>query len=274
MEQKTVVITGITGAIGKATAIEFAKNNCRLILMGRDAGKVSGVRNEIRELTGSDNLDIAIADLSETKSIRRAVQEIKGKYSKLDVLINVAGVYKNKRLENSAGLEYMFATNHLGPFVLTNELLDLLESGNGRIINISAPSTTKINFDDLQGKSKFSPGFLGAFGASKMMNIMFTYALARRLKGTGASTIVFHPGLVKSGLTDEMPAFLNYMFKMISGKPDKAARMIRQLAFEKDFNSKNGKFFQFQGKELKSSKYSYDQEIQEKLWVLSEQLAK
>jgi NAD(P)-dependent dehydrogenase (short-subunit alcohol dehydrogenase family) len=273
MEQKTVLITGVTGTIGKAAATELAKDNCRLILLGRDMGRLSAVKSEIAALTGNNDLDIYVADLSEPESIRQTVRNIKRKYTYLNVLVNVAGVFKNKRLENSAGLEYMFATNHLGPFVLTNELLDLLKSGKGRIINISAPSTTKINFDNLQGKNKFSTGFLGLFGASKMMNIMFTYALARRLDGSGVSAIVFHPGLVKSGLTNEMPAILDFIFKRISSKPDKAAGMIRHLAFEEEFESKNGKFFQFQGKEIKSAKYSYDQGLQEKLWTISEQLS-
>jgi len=181
MEEKIVLVTGVTGAIGKAAAIELAKNNCRLILFGRDSGRLTEVKSEIADLTGNDNLDLSIADLSEPKSVRLAVSEIKKKYSSLNALLNVAGIFKNRRLENSAGLEYMFATNHLGPFILTIELLDLLKSARGRVVMVSAPSTTKINFNDLQGKNKFSAGFLGSFGASKMMNIMFTYALARRL---------------------------------------------------------------------------------------------
>ena len=273
MEQKTVLITGITGAIGKAAAIEFAKNNCRLILSGRDTDRVSAVKSEIEALTGNHDLDIAIADLSEPQSIRLAVQVIKKKYNSLNGLLNIAGIFKSRRLENSAGLEYMFATNHLGPFVLTNELLDLLKSGKGRIVTVAAPSTTKINFNDLQGKNKFSSGFLGSFGASKMMNIMFTYALARRLNGSGVTANVFHPGLVRSGLTDEMPAIMNFLFKVISGKPDKPAGMLYRLVTGKEFENVNGKFYQFDGKEISSSKYSYDTDIQEKLWSISEKLS-
>ena len=157
-----------------------------------------------------------VADLSEPQSILKATAEIKAKYTFLNTLINVAAIFRRDRLENSMGLEYMFATNHLGPFILTNELLELLKSSKpSRIVTVSAPSTTKIKFEDLQGKKKFSAGFMGAFGATKMMNLMFTYALAKRLEGTGVTANVFHPGLVKSNLTREMPALMNFIFKKI-----------------------------------------------------------
>jgi NAD(P)-dependent dehydrogenase (short-subunit alcohol dehydrogenase family) len=209
--KKTVLVTGATGAIGKATAIELAKNNCAVILLGRNADKLSKVKSEIIQATNNNDIEAVIADLSEPKSIRKAVTEIKTKYNSLNALINVAAIFTKNRSENSQGLEYTFATNHLGPFILTNELLDLLKAGKpARVVTVSAPSITKINFDDINGKKKYSPGFMGAFGASKMMNIMFTYALARRLEGTGVTTSVFHPGLVKSELTKDMPKLLYY----------------------------------------------------------------
>lgn len=275
MVNKTVLITGVTGAIGKATALELAKNNCQLILLGRNAEKLSSVKSDLTQATGNINIDVVVADLSELKSIKQAVAEIREKYSSLNALVNVAAIFKSKRLENSSGLEYMFATNHLGPFVLTTEALDLLKAGKpSRVVTVSAPSVTKINFDDISGRKKFSAGFMGAFGASKMMNLMFTYALARRLEETGVTTSVFHPGLVKSNLTNEMPAFLNSIFKLISNKPDKAAKMLCRLAIDKEYQNSNGIFIRVDGKEIKSNNYSYDRELQEKLWRLSEQLVK
>ena len=269
---KTILITGATGAIGKATALEFAQHNCQVILLARNAEKLAMVKNEIINATGNEDVDFVVADLSEPKSISTAVEEIKKKYTSLDALINVAATFIKNRKENSQGNEYMFATNHLGPFVLTTKLLDLLKAGKpSRIITVSAPSTTKINFDDINGKQKFSAGFLGAFGASKMMNLMFTYALARRLEGTGITTSVFHPGLVKSDLTNEMPAFLNFIFKQISAKPDKAAKMLCSLALDKKYENSNGTFIKVNDQEIKSSAYSYDKNLQEKLWNLSEE---
>jgi NAD(P)-dependent dehydrogenase (short-subunit alcohol dehydrogenase family) len=271
---KTVLLTGATGAIGRATAMELAKNKCSLILVGRDAEKLNNVRSEISNSTKNNDIYIIVGDLSEPTSIKQVVAEIMKKYSFLNALINIAAIFKSHRLENSEGIEYMFATNHLGPFILTNELLDLLKAGKpARIVTVSAPSTTRINFDDINGKKKFSAGFLGAFGASKMMNIMFTYSLSRRLEGTGVTTSVFHPGLVKSNLMSEMPTLLNLIFKSISSPPDIAAKMLCSLAIDDKYESSNGTFYKFDGKEIKSNKYSYDKDLQEKLWTISEQLS-
>jgi NAD(P)-dependent dehydrogenase (short-subunit alcohol dehydrogenase family) len=115
---------------------------------------------------------------------------------------------------------------------------------------------------------------LSAFGGSKTMNLMFTYAIARRLQGTGVTATVLHPGVVKSDLTTEMPAILKFIFGLFAGKADKAASMLTALATESKYENVNGKFFKYDGKELKSSSYSYDQTLQEKLWGISEQLAK
>ena len=272
--KRTVLITGATGAIGKATALEFAKNNCIVILLGRNREKLSRVKSDIIQATNNNDIETVVAELSEPISIRKAVAEIKSKYNSLNALVNVAAIFKKQRTENSQGLEYMFATNHLGPFILTNELIDLLKAGKpSRIITVSAPSTTKINFDDINGNKKFSAGFLGAFGASKMMNIMFTYALARRLEGTGVTASVFHPGLVKSDLTKDMPKLLYYIFKTISSVPGKPAKMLCSLAIDTKYENLNGKFLKYDGKEIKSSKYSYGKELQEKLWTISEELS-
>lgn len=272
--KKTVLVTGATGAIGKATAMELVKNNCQVILLGRNAEKLNKVKSEITASTDKTDIDIVIADLGEPASIRKATTELKKKYTAINALINVAAIFKKERAVNSQGHELMFATNHLGPFVLTNELLDLLKAGkSARVVTVSAPSTTKIKFDDLSSKNKFSGGFLGAFGASKMMNLMFTYALARRLEGTGVTTSVLHPGLVKSDLTNEMPAFLRFIFKLTSGSPDKAARMLCKLAIDEQYANSNGTFYKFTGKEIKSSVYSYDKDVQEKLWSVSTESA-
>ena len=272
--KKKVLITGVTGSIGRATAMELAKNNCHVILLGRDSGKLNSVRSELIQATGNSDIEAYVADLSESESIRKAVAEIKGIHSSLNALINVAAIFKTHRFENSKGYEYMFATNHLGPFILTNELLDLLKAGKpARVLTVSAPSTTKVNFDDLSGKKRFSNGFLGAFGSSKMMNLMFTYALARRLEGTGVTANVFHPGLIKSGLLKESPKLMYYFFRVVSSQPDKAAQMLCNLVLDSRYESINGRFFRFDGKEIKSNRYSHDEVLQEKLWLMSEQLS-
>jgi NAD(P)-dependent dehydrogenase (short-subunit alcohol dehydrogenase family) len=273
--KKTVLITGATGAIGRATAIELAKHNCTVILLGRDAGKLSRVRSEIMQASNNKEIKIVVADLSEPRSVKQAVADIKKNHQSLNALINVAAIFTKDRRENSEGLEYTFATNHLGPFILTTGLIDLLKAGGpARVVTVSAPSTTKVNFDDINGRTKYSSGFMGAFGASKTMNIMFTYALSRRLKQSGITTSVFHPGLVKSELIKDMPKLLYYIFKSISSPPEKAAKMLCELATGKQYEKTNGTFIRYDGKQIQSNKYSNNTELQEKLWVLSEDLSK
>jgi NAD(P)-dependent dehydrogenase (short-subunit alcohol dehydrogenase family) len=136
---------------------------------------------------------------------------------------------------------------------------------------VAAPSFNKLNFDDLQGEKKFSA--LTLFGASKMANLLFTYALARKVQGTGVTTTVLHPGAVKSELTNDMPAFIKFIFWLLSSSADKPAKMLQQLSLAPEFASANGKFYKFDGKELKPSEYSSDKTVQDKLWQVSEELS-
>jgi NAD(P)-dependent dehydrogenase (short-subunit alcohol dehydrogenase family) len=271
--KKTILISGVTGAIGGTAALEIAKTGANVVLLARDKGKLAQLKNDIVQKTGNSNIDILLVDLSSIASIKNAVKEFKQKYTRLDALVNVAAVYNGNRSTTIDNLESMFAINHLAPFILTTELLDLLKaSGAARVVTVSAPSTTKLNFDDLQSEKKYSA--LNAFGGSKMMNLMFTYALARRIEGTGVTATVMHPGVVKSNLTNEMPAILKFIFGLFAGKPDAAAQRLSSLATDAQYANANGKFFKYDGKEMKSSSYSYDQSLQEKLWSTSEQLAK
>ncbi len=270
--KKTVLISGVTGAIGGAAALEIANTGANVVLLARNKSKLEQLKKEIIEKSGNRDIDILVADLSEIASIKNATKEFKQKYGRLDALVNVAAIYSGKREITKDNLESMFAVNHVAPFILANELIGLLKESKGRVVTVSAPSTTKLNFDDLQGEQKFSA--LNAFGASKMMNLMFTYSLARHLEGTGVSASVLHPGVVKSNLTDEMPTIIKFIFGLIAGKPDAAAKMLSALAVDTQYENTNGKFFKYNGKEMKSSTYSYDKNLQEKLWTLTEKIVK
>jgi NAD(P)-dependent dehydrogenase (short-subunit alcohol dehydrogenase family) len=172
------------------------------------------------------------------------------------------------------GFEEMFAANHLGPFLLTNLLLELLQAavpvnGAARVLNISAPSTTRLNFDDLQGERNFNS--LHAFGATKMANLLFTFALARRLDNTGITVNAIHPGLARSGLLKEASMFLRLFTRLVSKPPQKVTESIARVAFAPEFEKTTGKFFHA-GKEIKAPAYAYDRAAQERLWQISEEL--
>ena len=194
------------------------------------------------------------------------------KHDRLDVLINTAAVYKSQREMTPDGLEMMFATNHIGPFLLTNLLLDKLKtSAPARVLVVTAPSTTSLDFDNLQGEKRFSS--LQAFGVTKMCNLLFTYELSRRLEGTGVTVNAVHPGLVKSGLMKEAPLMMRWLTQLASKTPEKAAASLASLASASEMAGVTGKFFK-DGKAIESNQYSHDQVIQRQLWDVSVALTK
>ena len=161
----------------------------------------------------------------------------------------------------------MFATNHLGPFLLTNLLLDKLKnSASARVLSITAPSTTPLNFDDLQGEQNINA--YTAFGASKMCNLLFTYELARRLEGTHVTANAIHPGLVKSGIMKEAAPPIRWFTYLISTAPRKAAETPVYYASSPEVEGMTGLFFR--GRQvIQSNSYSTNVEVQKQLWDVS-----
>lgn len=271
MSQRVFLVTGATSGIGRAIAFGLAKTGEAVLLVARDAEKRNAIYEEIMGEIQNPNVDALTCDLSSLGSIRILAAQVQAKYPKIDVLINTAAVVKRGRKTNVDGHEMMFVTNHLGPFLLTHLLLDPLKaSGSARILNISAPSTTKLNFEDLQSKDNFN--YLNVFGATKMMNLLFTFELARRLEGTGVTANAVHPGLARSGLMRESPAVMRWFVWLASAPPQRVATDIVRLAILPQFEKVNGKFLH-KGKEIEAPEYAQDREAQRKLWDISLELA-
>jgi NAD(P)-dependent dehydrogenase (short-subunit alcohol dehydrogenase family) len=272
MRGKACLVTGSSSGLGKATALRLAQLGATVILGCRDKQRGETALAEIKAASGNEMVDLALIDLSLMQSVRSMLEEFEKKYDRLDVLINNAGIFKHRRIVTAEGLETMFATNHLGPFLLTNLLLDSLKnSASARILSITAPSTTQLDFDDLQGEKKFNA--YSAFGASKMCNLLFTYELARRLEGTRVTANAIHPGLVKSGLMREAAAPIRWFTYLISASPQKAAETPVYYASSSAVEGITGKFFKDR-QAINSSPYSEDQEIQKRLWDVSCALTK
>lgn len=269
---KVCLVTGSSSGLGKATALGLAQLGATVILGCRDKQRGEAALAEIKAASGNQVVELMLVDLSLIQSVRSMVEEFEKKYDRLDVLINNAGVFKNRRIVTVDGFEIMFATNHLGPFLLTNLLLDRLKNtASSRILSITAPSTTQLDFDDLQGEKRFNA--YTAFGASKMCNLLFTYELARRLEGTDVRANAIHPGLVKSGLMREAAAPIRWFTYLISASPQKAAETPVYYASSPAVEGITGMFFK--GREaIDSSPYSEDQEIQKRLWDASVALTK
>src|SRR6266576_2980223 len=185
MTGKVCLITGGNSGIGKATALGLARLNASVVIVSRDKDKGVAAPIEIRAKSGNRNLDAMTADLSSQDSVRELAHDFTGRYKKLHVLINNAGIFLPRRVQTVDGLEATFATNHLGHFLLTSLLLDLLKSSApSRIVNVSsdAHNGAKVDFEDLQGEKKFSGWH--AYGQSKLAMILFTHELAKKLDGT------------------------------------------------------------------------------------------
>lgn len=270
MEHKVVLVTGANRGLGKAMAEGLTRLGATVVLGCRDPVRAEAAQGAIRQATGNPRVEVLRLDLADQQSIRTAVHAFKNTYDRLDVLINNAAVYMAKRTLTRDGLEAMFATNHLGPFLLTNLLYDLLELPTpSRILTITAPSTTKLNFDDLQGTQHWNA--LHAFGASKMCNLLFTFELARRLEGTGVTVNAVHPGLVKSSLMREAFPPIRWLTNLVASSPEKAAAGPVHLASAPEVAEVTGSFFK--GKQqIAASDYACAPAVQRRLWRVSAKL--
>src|SRR5688572_5932533 len=184
MAGRTVLVTGGTGGIGRATALGLATMGAHLAITGRDRERTEGAAREIRAAAGGQ-VDVFAADLSSQSEVRRLADEVLRCLSRIDVLVNSVGGYWHTRHVTADGLEHTFALNHLAPFLLTNLLLDRLkQSAPARVVTVSsnAQAQGRLDFDDLQGEKAYSGA--RAYSQSKLANVMFSYELARRLQDT------------------------------------------------------------------------------------------
>lgn len=264
------VVTGATSGLGKAIALALAKRGGTVVVVARDPERGAQVEKEIATASQNPNVELQLCDLANLSSVRNLAIILNNKYDKIDVLVNNAGVYKRQRTLTVDGFEEMFAANHLGPFLLTNLLLDRLRaSPSARIINVTAPATTPIYFDDLQSERHFNP--LNAFGSTKMANLLFTRELARRLQDTNVRVNAFHPGLVRSSLMKEGPIFIRIFTRVLSTSPDRAANEVAHLVRAPVFANMHGKFIHRE-KEIEFPAYAMVESNQRQLWEISETL--
>jgi NAD(P)-dependent dehydrogenase (short-subunit alcohol dehydrogenase family) len=274
MPNKVFVVTGATSGIGKALAMDLAKTGETVVMVAHDLDRGQEALEDLRRAVQNANVDMQLCDLSILSSVRNLAEILKSRYERIDVLINNASVYKRRHTITVDGFEEMFAANHLGPFLLTNLLLEPLQAavqanGSARILNITAPSTVPLNFDDLQGEKKFHS--LNTFGATKMANLLFTFELARRLENSGITVNAIHPGLARSGLMKEAFFLMRLLTRLASPPPEKVTGAIVQAAVAPEFEKTTGKFLH-NGKEIEAPADAFDHSAQQRLWEISESL--
>jgi NAD(P)-dependent dehydrogenase (short-subunit alcohol dehydrogenase family) len=200
---KVVLVTGATAGIGRATAAALARQGAHVLVHGRDQRKAERAVEALRRETGSGALEPVAADLERLDAVRELAQALQSRQPRLEVLLNNAGVFMQRRTLTADGLETTFAVNHLAPFLLTLLLLDTLQAcPHARIVNVSSDThrSARVDFDNLQGERRYD-GY-AAYALSKLGNVLFTLALARRLKA-GASQVTvnaLHPGVINTNL--------------------------------------------------------------------------
>jgi retinol dehydrogenase-14 len=270
MRGRVVMLTGANAGMGKEIALGLAAMGATLVMVTRNQQRGEAARADVEKRTGNHGVELLIGDLSSQGSIRGLVREFEARHDRLHVLVNNAGMSRPDRTETVDGLETIFATNHLGPFLLTNLLLPVLTaSAPARIVTVSsgAQAMGKIDFDDLQSVRGF--GEIRVYNASKLANIVFTYELARRLAGTGVTANAVEPGFVKTNLKVPFPFSI---FSFMRGPAEVGARPSVFLASSTEVEGVTGTFFNSKGVPIKSTKSSYDEGIARRLWQVSAEL--
>jgi retinol dehydrogenase 12 len=277
MSGKTCLVTGATSGIGRETAGRLAMLGATVIVVGRDAARGELAGDEIRRRAPGARVETLTADLSSPAQVRRLAGEVLARYDRLDVLVNNAGVIAMRRQLTADGLETTFATNHLGPFLLTNLLRGLLErSAPARVVTVSSAAHQQVRtipWDDLPHGSQTSRVLI--YPLSKLLNILFTVELARRLTGTGVTANCLHPGFVRTALGRDVPgvfgAALRLVLRLRPG-PATGAKTSVYLASSPEVAEVTGGYF-INCKRVEPSALAADTQAAARLWTLSEQLA-
>jgi retinol dehydrogenase 14 len=275
MAGRTVLVTGGTSGIGKATALGLAMMGAHVAIVGRDRERTVARAGEIRVASGGQ-ADALVADLSSQSAVRRLADQVLQSLARIDVLVNNVGGYWNTRHVTVDGLERTFAINHLAPFLLTNLLLDRLkQSASARVVTVSshAHAEGQIDFDDLQGERSYSGA--RAYNQSKLANVLFTYELARKLQATSVTANAVHPGVVSTSFGAEDPSGVQRLFvpfmRPFMKTPAQGAATSIHLASAPDLERVTGRYF-VNSKPKRSSDRSYDEATAARLWQVSADL--
>jgi NAD(P)-dependent dehydrogenase (short-subunit alcohol dehydrogenase family) len=276
MKDKIVIVTGANAGIGKETALKLAEMGTHVILVCRNEKKGIKALEEIREKTSSENLDLMICNFASIGSINNFVKKFKKKYKKLDVLINNHGAFAIRKKLTEDNVETTFAVNHLGYFSLTLQLLDLLKASSySRIVNVASSSNYSVkslNIEDHNWKKR-KYKMMAAYAESKIYNIMFTFLLSEKLKGTGVIANCLHPGYVKTniGLNHFLLRLLRPLVKTGAISLEEGAKTSLYLATSEEMKGVTGVYYH-RMKLREPNKLALDQKAQKELWDISMKL--
>ena len=281
MTGKTVIITGGNSGIGKATATALAGAGARVVITARNEQRGRDAVADIAAASGSDRVELSVFDLADLSSVRAGAADLLERCPRIDVLCNNAGLILSERSLSADGYEATFAINHLGPFLLTDLLLDRLkESAPSRIVNVASTAHSFARhgmvFDDLMAERSYKQ--MQVYGRSKLANILFTAELAKRLAGTGVTANSLHPGSVNTGYArdGDTSGFMAwgveiYSHLPISLTPEKGARTSVYLCSSPEVEGVTGRYFA-KCREKTPSANARDEAAAARLWSVSEDL--
>ncbi|XP_067827380.1 retinol dehydrogenase 13 [Heptranchias perlo] len=280
LDGKTVIVTGANVGIGKETAKDLAQRGARVILACRDLEKANKVAAELRKASGNGNILVQKLDLASLQSVRSFANRIQETETRLDVLINNAGIMRCPKWKTEDGFEMQFGVNHLGHFLLTNLLLDLLKkSAHSRIVTVSSLAHVrgKINFDDINLDVSYDTA--ASYDQSKLANVLFSRELAKKLRGTGVTANCLHPGVVMTELGRHMIPTISLWLKIIFApfvwlafkNPWQGAQTSIYCAIAEELDNVSGLYFSdCAAKE--AAPQARDDEAAKRLWELSAQM--
>ena len=274
-QERVVVITGATAGIGRAAAMALARTDAMLVLVARDAGRAASVIAAIEGATGNRAVSVVLGDLAKQTDVRRVAREINARVSRIDVLLNNAGVVNLAYGTTADGIEATFAVNHLAYFMLTLLVRDALYAAPAaRIVNVASDAHRwgRLDFDDLGNARRYRA--MRVYGQSKLCNILFTYELARRLVGTTVVVNAVHPGAVATRLGQNNGRVATFLTKLLAPffrTPEQGADTAVYVATAPEIAGVTGAYFASR-RAVRSSKLSYDLAAQQRLWDVSESL--
>jgi retinol dehydrogenase 12 len=277
LKGKTFLVTGATEGIGKAAARHFASRGATLTLVGRNREKTERVVAELKASTGNAEIDFLLADLSHLAQVREVAQQFAARRGRLDVLVNNAGAVFQQRRLSADGFELTFALNHLSVFLLTTLLLDLLKRTPGARVVTTASGAHALGRLDLATVATRDRGYtaFGAYGDSKLANVLFTRELARRLQGTGVVANCIHPGWVASGFGLNNPGLMSRVLTVVAPllarTPEQGADTLVWLATSPEAAAFTGEYVQDR-EVTRPAPRARDSHLGAQLWALSEKL--
>jgi len=275
---KTVLITGATSGIGLQTSVRLAQLGASLVMVGRDPAKTAAKVDEVRKRSRAASVESLLCDFSSQERIRALAEEFRAGHERLHILVNNAGAVFANRTLTGDGIEATFALNHLGYFLLTQLLLDLLvKSAPARVINVASAAHYRgtMDFDDLG----FERGYkiMRAYSRSKLANVLFTRELATRLEGTGVTVNSLHPGTVATNIWNGAPRWMrpiiNILARFFMLTPAQGADAVVHLAVSPEVEGKTGLYFENNHPKMPSALAS-DSSVAKQLWERSSKLVK